>query len=154
MFLSGNAGFMNVSPGFTNDLSFYYSDPYFPPDVSVTVWSGPNGTGSQLATSLNLINTEDGTMDPVCGGAGYCQYSAQVNLPFAGTAQSVEFSGPDLATDILFADITIGGPSGVPGPTAGAGLPGLVFACGGLFLAWRRRWRIPMFDLTPANVSA
>jgi hypothetical protein len=29
---------------------------------------------------------------------------------------------------------------GVPGPIAGAGLPGLVFACVGYFVWWRRKW--------------
>ncbi len=120
-FVSGPGVIMNVASGFTTGLSLYYSSPAAP--GSVTVWSGLNGTGTELADIILPTTPE--------GGAGcnttYCPWFA-IGFTFSGTAESVDFSGA--ADEVGFSAITLG--SAVPEPSTWAmmivGFAGLAFA--------------------------
>ncbi len=124
-FLSGSGDVMDVAAGFTTGFSFYYSAIVYP--GAVTVWSGLDGTGTELA-SLNLAVTPS-------GGAGcnlqYCPWFP-TGVAFSGTAESAIFSGT--ANYIGFDNITLGSqvPGGAPELSTwammGLGFVGLGFA--------------------------
>jgi VPDSG-CTERM motif len=105
-FLGGPGDVMNVAAGFNTGFSFYYADQVgF--TGSVSVWSGLNGTGTEL-TSLSLPSTPD-------------PYNVfvPIGVAFAGNAESAIFSGS--ANFIGFDNITLG--SATPGSGNGNGVP-------------------------------
>jgi len=119
-FLNGTGDIMNVSGGFTTGFSFFYASASQASTGSpgeVDVYSGPDGTGTLLA-SLTL----DDTPDP------YTSW-VPVGVSFSGTAESVNFGGS--ANYIGFDNITLGASTaaGAPEPASmallGAGLLGL-----------------------------
>ena len=105
-------GFMNVSAGFSNGLSFFFTSTF---TETVTIWSGANGTGTVLATMMLAPNNGS------CSGfPSYCNWSS-AGLTFSGTAKSVTFSGP--ANGIGISDITLGqGSTAVPESSSGISL--------------------------------
>jgi len=121
-FLSGPGDVMDVAAGFTTGFSFFYTSTTL--GGSVSVWSGLDGTGTQLA-SLDLAAL--GSCDPA---PNFCNWAMQ-GVAFSGTAESVIFSGT--ANEIGFDNVTIGsataGGGTVPEPGSfvflGMGLAGL-----------------------------
>jgi len=120
---------MNVAAGFTTGFSFYYSAPFA--TGTVNVYAGLNGTGALLASLvLPLTPNADppypynyGIWDPF-------------GVAFAGTAESVNFSGS--YGYIAFDDVTLGAASPVVPDVTGVSI--YAFAVLGLVgMAWVSR---------------
>ena len=107
---SNITGTMNVAPGFSNGINFFFTAGFTGNQVeTVKVWSGANGTGTVLAT-ITLANNNAG-----CKSPAYCMWS-NAGATFTGTAHSVTFSGP--ADELGLADITLGGSTtAIPEPS-------------------------------------
>ena len=87
------------------------------------LWDGVTLSGSQLT-------------DPNSNHA-YVEYTFSVR----GTGMdSLTFNKSDLPGYLALDDVSLT-PVAVPGPIVGAGLPGLLFASGGLLAWWRRKRR-------------
>jgi hypothetical protein len=79
---------MNVASGFTDQLTFWYSN--LSPTVTldaVNIYSGLNGTGTLLASASLFGNASLG-----CSDTPFCRFDL-TSVKFAGVAQSVKFSG-------------------------------------------------------------
>jgi hypothetical protein len=88
-----------------------------------------------IPLSSHLFHASDPTFDQIVqadAGSGF--YS--VTERFIISANSV-IGSTNITGEISFVQ-----PSAVPGPIAGAGLPGLILACVGLLGWWRRRQKI------------
>jgi hypothetical protein len=110
-FLTGAGDTMNIAAGFNTGFSFYYSSFV---SGSVSVWSGLNGTGTELA-SIPLAGT--GNNGPA--GEQYNMWDP-VGVSFAGTAESAIFSGS--ANQIGFDNITLGSATPTETVPEGGGL--------------------------------
>lgn len=105
MYWTTSNPFMNVSDGFTDGFSLFYSA--ITQGGSVSIFDGLNGTGNLLG-SINLPITPAGPYDEATGCSGgysYCPW-VQAGTTISGTAYSVVFDGG--ANGIGFDNVTFG----------------------------------------------
>jgi hypothetical protein len=102
-FLSGSAATMDVAAGFTTGFSFFYTAQNVP--GSISVWSGLDGTGVELA-SLTLPTNDSSCLNTPT----FCNWDP-IGVTFSGTAESVNFGGS--ANQVVFDNITLN--SSTPG---------------------------------------
>jgi probable HAF family extracellular repeat protein len=103
-----------------------------------TTFSNPSAPDDTLALGINNLDQIVG----LYGSNGFLlSDGTYTTIAFPGSTNSIAFGIND-AGQIVGASLLGGTAPSVPGPVAGAGLPGLIFASGGLLGWWRWRKKI------------
>jgi hypothetical protein len=124
--------FLGISASPNNPIGAYVPDPSDPAATGFFVYQ-------MSVASITLQGPSNPNVSPlenVVGGLPLGSYI--VGFLNTGTAASPDWVATANSGAILEQDSP---PVGVPGPTAGAGLPGLALASIALFVGWRRRRR-------------
>jgi hypothetical protein len=133
-----DTSFGNPAPSVANEIEAV--------EVLVTLNGGGSFTFASVDAGLSNGSLEADIFGIAANGATY-NFSSDVGAAFATIANPTQFAGVGINFLSIFLegvgkanlDNIVVNP--VPGPIVGAGLPGLIFAGGGLLGWWRRRQR-------------